>query len=335
MIEEQGKILVVDHKDSVRKLVYGKLTSEGYQCHEASDDKQTLCKLRDNKFDLVILDTDMPDISAVRLLPKMIAYSPDTAIVTSTAIGGTSIGIECMKLGAYEYITKPFILEEVVRIVDRVLGKRRLELLNKEYRQYLEEKVEEQAQKIRTSFLRAVTALANALEAKDKYTSGHSRRVAQISVAIANEMRLPRGSIEKIDLAALLHDIGKIGVSELILNKQGGLTDKEFKHVQNHPVIGERILAPIVNDYEILRLIRNHHERYDGTGYPDRLKNTQIPMGARILAVADAYDALTSERPYRAALSNEFAFAEIEHGKGIQFDPEVVAVVNKSPECMR
>ncbi|MFC2022121.1 HD domain-containing phosphohydrolase [Chloroflexota bacterium] len=270
---------------------------------------------------------NMPDISGVELSPKIKARYPDAPIVVAIAVGGTSVSRGCMKLGAYEYISKPFILEEGVLTVGRVLARRRVELSKKEYQQYLEDKVGEQAEKIRDLFLHAVTALAHALEAKDKYTGGHSQRVAEISVAIAKEMRLPEESIARINLAGLLHDIGKIGMSEFVLNKPNSLTSKEFQHVQNHPEIGEHILAPIVSDNQLLKLVRNHHERYDGTGYPDQLKNTQIPLGARILAVSDAYDAMISERPYQKAISNKVAYTKIEQGKETQFDPEVVVAV--------
>ena len=228
-----------------------------------------------------------------------------------------------MKQGAYDYLTKPFNLDEVVLSVDRALEKRRLELENRDYQQHLEQKVEAQARKIRASFLSAITALAYALEAKDKYTSGHSQRVAEISVAIAKEMGLSQHSTERIRQAGLIHDIGKIGVREAALNKPGRLTDEEFQHVKEHCEMGEHILAPIVEDEEILKVVRHHHEHYDGTGYPNRLSAEQIPLGARILAVADTYDAMTSERPYRGAMSDEAACAEIESGKRAQFDPEV------------
>ena len=172
-------------------------------------------------------------------------------------------------------------------------------------------------------FLNAVIALAYALEAKDIYTSGHSQRVAKISVAIARELDMPRDSIEKIGLTRLIHDIGKIGVRESVLNKPDRLTDEEFHQVKRHCEMGEHMLYPIADDEEILMMVRHHHERYDGTGYPDELSGEHIPLGARILAVADAYDAMTSERPYREAMSDETACAELEHCKGTQFDPEV------------
>ena len=332
MTEKQGDILIVDDEDAIRRLLHQKLERTGYQCREAANAEQALDKLKNNVVDLVILDIKMPGKSGVKLLPEIKASHPDTAVVMATATIDTNIAIYCMQQGAYDYITKPFNLDEVIISVGRALEKRRLELENKEYRQHLEDKVAEQAGKIRASFLSAVTALAYALEAKDKYTSGHSQRVADISVAIAKEMCLPQGSIQKIKLAGLVHDIGKIGVRESVLNKPGRLSDKEFEHIQKHPEIGEHILAPVSSSKEILQWIRNHHERYDGTGYPDCLKGAQIPLCARILAISDAYEAMTSERPYRKAMSNKTAYAEIKRNKETQFDPEVADAFFRSGE---
>jgi putative two-component system response regulator len=270
----------------------------------------------------VILDIKMPGKSGVQLLPEIKAKYPDTAVIMATAVDDTNTAIDCMRKGAYDYITKPFNLEEVSFAVARALERRRLRLENRDYQQHLEQKVEEQAQKIRASFFNAITALAYALEAKDVYTSGHSQRVTEISVAIAKHLGLDKENIEKIRLAGLVHDIGKIGVREAVLNKPGSLSDEEFEHVRLHSVTGERILKPIVDDGEILKAVRHHHERYDGTGYPDGLKGEQIPQLARIIAVADTFDAMTSERPYRKALTKDVACAEVERCRGTQFDPE-------------
>ena len=256
-------------------------------------------------------------------MPEIKAVYPDAQVLMATAITDIDIAVQCMKYGAYDYVTKPFNLDEITISVGRALEKRRLELENKEYRHHLENKVSEQAEIIRLSFLSAITALANAMEAKDKYTGGHSQRVAEISAAVANAMGLLQEIIEKVKLAGMVHDIGKIGVSESILNKPGRLTDEELQHVQKHPEIGQHILTPIVGDEEILRIVRSHHERYDGTGYPDGLKHGHIPLGSRILAVADAYEAMTSERPYRRAMNKKTALNEIERGEGTQFDSNV------------
>ncbi len=322
MMDKQDSILIVDDEKAVRKLLHQKLSGEGYQCQEAGNAEQALNRLRNTVTDLVVLDIRMPGKSGTELLPEIKASYPDTAVVMATATTDSSIAIQCMKQGAYDSITKAFNLDEVILSIGRALEKRRLELEDKEHQWHLEEKVAEQAKKIRASFLSAITALAYALEAKDKYTSGHSQRVANISVVIAKRMGLLQESVDKVKLAGLVHDIGKIGVMESVLNKPGSLTDKEFQHIQKHPEIGERILTPVA-DEEILRLVRSHHERYDGSGYPDGLKATQIALGARILAIADAYEAMTSERPYRKAMSDKAASAEIGCGKGTQFDPEI------------
>lgn len=322
MTAKKGVILLVDDEEMIRQLLTHKLAPEGYRCEPAANAEQALEKLAKDAIELVVLDIKMPGKSGVQLLPEIKAKYPDTAVIMATAVDDASTAINCMKAGAYDYITKPFNLDEVSFAVARALERRRLRLENRDYQQHLEQKVEEQAQKIRASFFNAITALAYALEAKDFYTSGHSQRVTEISVAIAKHLGLPGETIEKIRLASLVHDIGKIGVREAVLNKPGSLSDEEFEHVRLHSVTGERILKPIVDDGEILKAVRHHHERYDGTGYPDGLKGEQIPQLARIIAVADTFDAMTSERPYRKALTKEVACAEVERCRGTQFDPE-------------
>jgi putative nucleotidyltransferase with HDIG domain len=322
MTRKKGVILLVDDEEMIRRLLYKKLSAEGYRCQQAASAEQALEKLKEDSIELVILDIKMPGKSGVELLPEIKAKYPDTAVVMATAVDDANTAINCMKAGAYNYINKPFNLEEVSFSVRRALEKRRLELENRDYQQHLEQKVEEQAQKIRASFFNAVTALAYALEAKDVYTSGHSQRVTEISVAIAKELGLPKESIEKIRLAGLVHDIGKIGVRESVLNKPGSLSEEEYEHVRLHSQTGEHILKPLVGDKEILKAVRHHHERYDGAGYPDGLKGERIPLLARIIAVADTFDAMTSERPYRKALTKEAACAEVERCRGTQFDPE-------------
>jgi putative nucleotidyltransferase with HDIG domain len=273
---------------------------------------------------LVILDIKMPGDSGLELLAEIRAAHPDIAVIMATAVIDISTAVECLKQGAYDYITKPFNLDEVVLSIERALERRRLEQENRDYQLHLEQKVSQQAQKIRAAFLNAITALVYALEAKDKYTSGHSQRVADISVAIAAELGLSKPEIEQIRLAGLIHDIGKIGVREAVLNKPGKVTTKEYQHILSHSDIGAHILTPIVEDDAILRAVRHHHERYDGTGYPDGLSGEEIPLAARILAVADSYDAIISGRPYRAAQGIQTACDEIEQNRASQFDSKVV-----------
>ncbi len=325
MTQGQESILLVDDDVSVRNLLRRELSENGYHCQEASNGQEALDKLNGNSvINLVILDIRMEGRSGLDILPEIIANHPDTAVIMATATADIDTAIKCMKQGAYDYVTKPFNREEISLYVKRALEKRRLEMEIREYRQHLEDKVTEQAGRIRASFLNTIRALVFALEAKDRYTSGHSQRVADISAAIAKELHLPQESIDKMVLAGLVHDIGKIGVKESILNKPGPLTSEEMQQVQKHPEIGERIMGPVADDEEILQIIRNHHGFFNGNGYPDALQGYQLPLGARILAVADAYEAMTSERPYRAAMTDEAACAELIRCKETQFDPEVV-----------
>ncbi|MFC1941932.1 HD-GYP domain-containing protein [Chloroflexota bacterium] len=177
---------------------------------------------------------------------------------------------------------------------------------------------------IRQTFLKALYSLVFTLEAKNKYTSGHSQRVTKVAVAMARELKMPKQYIEQIRIAGLLHDVGKVGVDDTILNKQEQLTEEEFRHIASHSTLGERILRPIIDEQEILKTVKHHHEQYDGTGYPDGLKARYIPVGARILAVADAYDAMTSNRPHRKAMTSLLTVIELKARSGTQFDPIAV-----------
>jgi len=176
----------------------------------------------------------------------------------------------------------------------------------------------------RTLFISMVKSLVSALEAKDFYTRHHSARVTEFSLKIARQMGFGDRELNDLELAALLHDVGKIGVPENILNKPGPLTSEEYKMIKDHPVFGEGILKPVVELTQIAKVVRSHHEKYDGSGYPDGLKGLEIPLGARIMTVADAYDAITSKRPYRGEESHHFAVKEIIRCSGTQFDPEVI-----------
>jgi putative two-component system response regulator len=337
MAEKPAVILIVDDEPIVRRVLSEKVEVAGYRWEQASTAEAALTKIKSTPVQLAILDIKMPGKSGLELLSEIKAAYPDIAVIMATAVIDINTAVECLKQGAYDYITKPFNLDEVVLSIERALERRRLEQENRDYQLHLEQKVNQQARKIRSAFLNAITSLVYALEAKDNYTSGHSQRVADISVAIAAELGMTKPEIEKIRLAGLIHDIGKIGVREAVLNKPGKINYEEYQHILSHSDIGEHILTPIVEDEVILKAVRHHHERYDGTGYPDGLSGEEIPLAARILAVADSYDAIISGRPYRQPESIPAACVEIKRHKGTQFDPGVVEAflrVRKSAELI-
>jgi putative two-component system response regulator len=328
-------ILVVDDEEGIRRFLAQKLSGEGYRCAEAANGDEALAALLKDPVSLVILDVRMPGRSGVEILSEIKSTSPETQVIMATAVGEISTVVECMRLGAYDYLSKPFSSTDVVLSVRRALATRTMELELRDYHENLAQKVEEQARKIRDSFLSSVTALAFALEAKDRYTIGHSQRVSELAVTVGRKLGLPADTIEKTRIAGLVHDIGKIGIPEAILNKPGHLTVDEYEQVKTHCATAERILGPIIEDTDTLSMVRHHHERYDGRGYPDGLRGEEIPIGARILAVADTYDAMTSERPYRRAMAPEIACLEIEQSSWTQFDLSVatafVKILRTSP----
>jgi putative two-component system response regulator len=329
MQNQQETVLIVDNEAGIRRLLHQSLSREGYRCEEADTTEQILNRLKASPTELVILDIKMPGKAGKEVLAEIKANYPDTAVIMTTAVTGISTAIQCMRQGADDYICKPFNLDEVNLSVQRALEKRQLQLKIKEYQQYLEEKVEKQTGKIRELFLAAFEALVCALEAKDSYTAGHSRRVTDIAVAIGSKLNFSEDDIEDMRWGSLLHDVGKIAVDQLIQNKPGRLTPEEYEHIMIHAHVGANIVRPVVND-RVIMMIEHHHDHYDGSGLHQTVAGNDIPLAARILAVADAYDAMTSERPYRSAKSKKEALDEIKRCTGTQFDPAVVTAFLKT-----
>ncbi len=323
LLEQQETLLCVDDEPAIRRLLCQKLSREGYLCQEASDAEQTLNMLTAHPIALIILDIKMPGKSGIEILSEVKSGYPDTVVIMATAIIDINVAIQCLKQGAEDYICKPFNLEELSLAVQRALDRRRLQLELREYQQFLEEKVEEQTEEIRKVFLGAIEALVSALEAKDRYTGGHSRRVTELALALGNELGLSAKDMEELRWASLLHDIGKIAIDPVIQNKSGKLTPEEYDHIMTHTHAGALIVQPLVNG-KIAEMIEHHHDRYDGSGPQQVIAGSGIPLGARIIAVADAFDAMTSDRPYRAAMSVEEAIHEIKRGARTQFDPAII-----------
>lgn len=321
-------LLTVDDEASIRKLLRRRLSREGYRCEEADSAEQALDILAASPIALVILDIKLPGKSGMEVLPEIRTGYPDTAVVMATVLSEMSVAVQCLKQGADDYICKPFDLDEVSLSVRRALERRSLQLKLRDYQHYLEEKVEEQTFEIRKLSLGAIESLVFAIEAKDRYTGGHSRRVTKIALALGSELGLATGELEDLKWGSLLHDVGKIAVDPSIHDKPGRLTQEEYEHIMIHAHVGAGIVQPVVSD-RVVQMIEHHHDHYNGGGLLQVVAGNDIPLAARILAVADAFDAMTSERPYRSAMSIKEATDEIERCVGTQFDPAVVAALLK------
>jgi response regulator RpfG family c-di-GMP phosphodiesterase len=259
------------------------------------------------------------------------------AVIMLTGAADVTSAVECLKLGALDYLTKPAVMDEVRARVANALEKRELVLQNRMYQQSLESRVRELDRRNRQSLLNGVEMLVFALEAKDAFTSGHSLRVKEFTVKTAVQLGYSGDALAEVDLGSRLHDIGKIGIREAVLHKPGPLTPDEFEHIKLHTLLGERILQPFLSGQPaVLKIVRSHHERMDGTGFPDGLEGDRIPMEARIVAVADAYDAMTTNRAYRAPRTPAAAVEELHRASGSQFDPSVVeAFLRAHPDLAR
>lgn len=330
-MEAKGRVLIIDDEPCVRDLVSRKLTADGYVCDIAADAETALSRVTQVAYDCLLSDVNLPGMNGVEFLRRVRLTDHDVAVIMITGSPDLDRALDAMRLGAYDHLAKPLNLARLTLTVDRAVEKRRLVFQNREYQLNLESMVLERTKQLndaneglRRLFVSSIKSLAHALEAKDEYTKGHSERVAEEAVTIARYLSLTQTEIENIWIAGFLHDIGKIGIRESVLNKQGKLDAAEWEMVQQHPVLAERILRPIEELREVIQTVRHHHERFDGTGYPDGLKGAGIPLGARILAVADSYDAMTSRRPYREALSDPETLDILEAGSGTQFDPVIV-----------
>jgi response regulator RpfG family c-di-GMP phosphodiesterase/signal transduction histidine kinase len=318
-------ILCIDDNPEVLKLMKMLLADE-FDLELVGSAEKGLKALREKSPDLILCDVMMPgmDGHTFARAVKSDETLKHVPIILVTARTGAEMIQEGLQAGADDYISKPFDSTELKARIRSQLRLRQMEsemaLMNKNLRVRTLDLVEQQ----RSLFLSTVKSLASAIDAKDEYTRHHSTRVTEFTLKIAGRMAFSEKELGDLELAALLHDVGKIAVPESILNKPGRLTDEEFRLIKEHPVRGEAILSPVVELKEISRIVRAHHERYDGTGYPDRLKGQEIPLGARIMAIADTYDSITSERPYRKAASHRYAVKEIISCSGTQFDPEVV-----------
>jgi response regulator RpfG family c-di-GMP phosphodiesterase len=318
--------VVADDEAHLRRVLVRLMEGEGFVCHEAPNGRAALELLERVPATLLLSDLHMPELDGMGLLREVRERRPDTAVIMITAVADVATAVSALAVGAMDYLTKPFHLDEVRARVRQALEKRRLILENRGYQLGLEARVAEQSRRLEALFLASIQSLADALEVKDTYTHGHSLRVSRYSVVIAETIGMSASEIQQIELGGRVHDIGKIGVREAVLNKAGPLTEDEYRHIMTHPVVGWRILSPLLHEMPMaLNIVRGHHERYDGSGLPDRLVGGAIPFEARVVAVADTFDAMTSVRPYRPGVPLADTLAELRRCSGAQFDPQCVA----------
>lgn len=317
---------MVDDDARVRRSVSRIIETHGLAVLEASSGVEALAVLaREGEVPLCISDIYMPEMDGLTFLREALGLYPDMAVVMLTGVADVTTAVECLKLGALDYIAKPVLVEEVRARVDKALEKRDLVLQNRFYQKNLESRVRELDRANRQALVNGVQTLVHALEAKDAYTSGHSARVSRYAVKTAIQLGYTAERLEQVRLGGELHDIGKIGTREDILHKPGPLSPEEFQHVKGHAALGERILAPFLTESPtVLGIVRSHHERLDGQGFPDGLSGNQIPREARIVAVVDAFDAMTTNRAYRAPRTPADALDELRRCAGTHFDPEAV-----------
>lgn len=333
------KILVVDDEEAIREVISTLLDAQGFRCTTCVNGKVGLDTFRKDSYDLVLSDIVMPEMDGLKLLAELRMADPDVPAIMVTAMHDISIALEAIRAGAYDYILKPFEKDQLYLSVRRALEHRRLVMENRTYQSDLEQLVAERTrqlsialQDLEQSYDYTLEALGGALDAKDAETEGHCQRVTAFTITIAKAMGVDNSLLRQIARGAFLHDIGKMGVPDQILRKPGPLTPEERAIMRRHCDIGYAVLERIPFLKEAAEIVLAHQEFFDGTGYPRGLKGEQIPLGARIFAVADTLDAMISDRPYRKALPISAARDEIRRFSGTQFDPQVVKVFLAQPE---
>ncbi len=326
MTDKNKSILLVDDEEAIRCILNKGLSVRGYNCDEAEDGEEALEKLENNRAALVIMDINMPGRLGSEILPEITTRYPETAVIMASGVTDNQVIAKCIKDGAQDYISKPFKFEQILQSVSGTLDKRRLVV---EIQKYLQEAGRDSGQltmESRNLFMADIEKLVDTLESTDAYTKGHTQAVASITLSIGRQIGLSEEEIEDLKWSVLLHDVGKIAVDPDILNKPGELTSSEYRHIMTHAVVGPSLVKPFVNE-NVVEIISHHHDHYDGSGYNQSIKGKDIPLGARIIAVADAYQAMISDRPYRQALTEQAAIEEILWCSGTQFDPIIANVL--------
>ena len=331
------RLLVVDDEEAIRAAVSRYLQRLGYEVHTASGVPEALDQLGRMKFVCMLCDVRMPGVSGVEGLPSAFAADPDLAVLMLSGVNDAPTATEALSLGAMDYLLKPVPLPELQRAIERALHRRELSIERRRVEALIREEVDlrtSELQREKRALSRLTVGVAetliNAMEAKDVYLRGHSQRVGEIGASIAEHLGLDADAVEHVRLAGRLHDVGKIGIRESVMNKPGKLTPEEFEHVKDHVRIGMEILAPLTHIGVVLEYVRDHHEHWDGGGYPRGLAGERISIGGRILKAADAFDALSSRRAYRDPMPPAEVVAYLgRHEVGRLLDPAVFAVLER------
>lgn len=338
--QSKPRLLIVDDETEVRNVL-NDLLEDAYQCSQAASAEEALAELQrcECKYELVISDITMSGMSGLEMIPHVKSICPDTVIVMISGMQTIESAINALRLGAFDYLMKPFDLRQAEAAVARAFEHHQLVADKRRYENHLEELVEQRTAELdealdslENAYRSTLKALTAALETRDAETHGHSERVVTFSLRLGREYGLSEAEMKALEFGSLLHDIGKIGVPDAILRKPAKLTDEEWVRMREHPLHGQQILRGIKFLEGAARVVAQHHEKWDGSGYPLGLKGEEIDVCARIFSVADAFDAITSNRVYREGRSYEEAAQELAQWTNQQFDPRVVAAFHRVPK---
>jgi len=321
-----AKVLIVDDEAVIRETTSQFLQKLGHEVLQAKDVPEAIRQIEKNVFDVVLSDVIMPGMTGVELLGKMQTLSPHTKTILFTGEPTLETAMEAVREGAFDYLAKPVERAALCKTVENALREKALEDKLREYHEGLEEQVKARTERLRGAFTSTIEVLARTVEVRDPYTAGHQHRVTELAAVIATEMGLSQDQLEAVHMAGLVHDLGKIMVPAEILSKPGQISRQEFEIIKQHSQVGYDLLKDIDFDWPVADIVAQHHERIDGSGYPDGLGEDDILLEAKIVAVADVVEAMASHRPYRPALGIDVALEEIAAKKGIHFDPDVADV---------
>jgi putative two-component system response regulator len=318
------RILLVDDERRIMQGFALMIGDYGHQLTMASSAQEALRCMSEKRFDIAFLDHYIGKDRGLDLMEKMAAMDPNLYFVMMTGNGNTDLAVEALKRGASDFITKPFFTADIIKCLDFVNKKRELDRQKRDLLVMLEEKIQERTYELESVYVEVLSSFAQVLETRDFSTSGHCKRVSHYARKIGDKAGLSAEELRYLEIGALLHDVGKVGISDVILLKPESLSAEEWRDLKSHPVKGVEILKPLTYLEPSLPGILHHHENFDGTGYPAGLRGTAIPLNARIIAVADSWDVMRSDRPYRKALDRERAEKELREFAGRQFDPDIV-----------